>query len=303
MDLMIEAKDKEQAVFELYRKYGIGGNGLFKDMVPHVRTDENVPEKPVRRKREELHESVEVVDNGDLSMGGEDRRVYWPEGKEDWLSPPKKIRKKTEVDGEIVVEKNSTNRQQKIKKGKGEVAVREEVKMVVEKRTIRGRQKTTQPRVEINEANPTPEATKTNPPAKRQRTRAWTKNEGEGKPGSAVIIPIVVPKRTRLSAARKATKKAIAPSPESDLDHSSPPPVSDDNKPYEVNTGAVVGACEAGDNPALSSALTADIKEAITTPQQRMFRAEMGAAVVRRRNTRTGNCGGAAQLRGENPIV
>lgn len=106
MDLMIEAKDKEQAVFELYRKYGIGGRELFRDLVPYVRTDENAPVRGNKKQNDAL---VKVVNERDLAMGGEESRVYWPEGKEEWLSPPKKTRKKTgvteEADGEMAVEK------------------------------------------------------------------------------------------------------------------------------------------------------------------------------------------------------
>lgn len=179
MDLMIEAKDKEQAVFGLYRKYGIGGEGLFKDMVPYVRTDENAPEKPVRGRREEVSESTKVVDDKDLAMGGEEGRVYWPEGKEEWLSPLKKIRrKKTEADEEIVVEKKVTNGRQQTKNMKGEVAIREEVKVIAENRNTRGRQRTKQPRVEIYEAHPVPETAKTRPPAERQRTATGTSGDG-----------------------------------------------------------------------------------------------------------------------------
>lgn len=90
MDLMIEAKDKEQAVFDLYRKYGIRGRELFKDIVPYVRTDENVLEKPAKGKKAQVGASVRVIKEGDLAMGGEEGRVYWPEGKEEWLSPPKR---------------------------------------------------------------------------------------------------------------------------------------------------------------------------------------------------------------------
>lgn len=164
MDLMIEAKDKEQAVFELYRKYAIGGEGLFRDMVPYLRTDENAPEKLVRGRKEEVSESVKVVDDKDLAMGGEECRVYWPEGKEEWLSPLKKIRRrKTEAVEEIVTEKKVTNRRQQTKNMKGEVAIKEDVKVVVETRNTRGRQRTKQPGVEIYEADPAPETAKTRP--------------------------------------------------------------------------------------------------------------------------------------------
>lgn len=99
MDLMIEAKDKEQAVFELYKKYKIGGEGLFNEIIPHERTDENKKSKKTKKKKEEEEEAptIGVVPNDEIGMGGSERRVYWPEGKEDWLSPPKRIRKKQEA--------------------------------------------------------------------------------------------------------------------------------------------------------------------------------------------------------------
>ncbi|KAI5795065.1 UV-endonuclease UvdE-domain-containing protein [Geopyxis carbonaria] len=102
MDLMIEAKDKEQAVFELYRKYNIGGEGLFNEVIPHERIDDNKPPKKTRKKKgqeEEAEEDVsEKVPENDVGMGGAERRVYWPEGKEEWLSPAKRVRKKKEED-------------------------------------------------------------------------------------------------------------------------------------------------------------------------------------------------------------
>ncbi|KAF8456882.1 UV-endonuclease UvdE-domain-containing protein [Terfezia claveryi] len=127
MDLMIEAKDKEQAVFELMRKFKIPGWEKIQDVIPHVREDENkaVPKKralkkpkkakkvQMRRKNgaEEDEEEVEQAENQvkevlvpvpepmvqliserEIGMGGVEGRVYWPEGKEDWLSPPKRPR-------------------------------------------------------------------------------------------------------------------------------------------------------------------------------------------------------------------
>lgn len=41
MDLMIEAKDKEQAVFELMRTFKLPGFNTFSNMTPHMRQDEN----------------------------------------------------------------------------------------------------------------------------------------------------------------------------------------------------------------------------------------------------------------------
>ncbi|KAH7008682.1 UV-endonuclease UvdE-domain-containing protein [Ilyonectria destructans] len=48
MDLMIEAKDKEQAVFELMRTFKLPGWDKFNDIVPHEREDE--PQKAIKKK-------------------------------------------------------------------------------------------------------------------------------------------------------------------------------------------------------------------------------------------------------------
>ncbi|RMZ75249.1 hypothetical protein DV738_g5573, partial [Chaetothyriales sp. CBS 135597] len=69
MDLMIEAKDKEQAVFELMRTFKLPGYDLFNDILPHTRSDEN---------------------RAEVSMGGPEGRVYWPPGMEEWLRPKKR---------------------------------------------------------------------------------------------------------------------------------------------------------------------------------------------------------------------
>ncbi|KAH7318149.1 SET domain protein [Stachybotrys elegans] len=49
MDLMIEAKDKEQAVFELMRTYKLPGWDLFNDIIPNERED--APKKPPPAKK------------------------------------------------------------------------------------------------------------------------------------------------------------------------------------------------------------------------------------------------------------
>jgi len=90
MDLMIEAKDKEQAVFELYRKYRIEDGGGFKEVVPHERSDDNRPPKKGEAEREEVPQE-------EVGMGGPEGRVYWPLGKEEWLTPRKRVVKKKEV--------------------------------------------------------------------------------------------------------------------------------------------------------------------------------------------------------------
>lgn len=118
MDLMIEAKDKEQAVFELMRTFKLPGFDLFNDVIPHVRQDENRPWKPKpkkvakksKKKVEELDElevklEVEeedkpppIVPEEEVGMGGPERRVYWPPGMEDWLRPAKRVIKKKDPD-------------------------------------------------------------------------------------------------------------------------------------------------------------------------------------------------------------
>ncbi|KAL1606749.1 hypothetical protein SLS60_004156 [Paraconiothyrium brasiliense] len=115
MDLMIEAKDKEQAVFELMRTFKVPGFDLFNDIIPHVRQDENKPWKPKPKKApkkskkkktddsEEMDAKLEeeeeekpppIIPEEEVGMGGPERRVYWPPGMEDWLRPQKRIVKK-----------------------------------------------------------------------------------------------------------------------------------------------------------------------------------------------------------------
>lgn len=123
MDLMIEAKDKEQAVFELMRTYKLPGFDTFNDIIPHARKDDNkpirIPKKKSPRKKskkskidnddEEQNVLLEtpnddedpvqaVILDDDVGMGGPDGRVYWPPGMEHWLRPMKKIIKPKRTD-------------------------------------------------------------------------------------------------------------------------------------------------------------------------------------------------------------
>lgn len=105
MDLMIEAKDKEQAVFELMRTFKLPGYNTFNNMIPHVRQDENkkIITKPVKKKNSKAKVGGEEVDNSyheqvaisvveeNIGMGGPEGRVYWPPGMEHWLRPAKRI--------------------------------------------------------------------------------------------------------------------------------------------------------------------------------------------------------------------
>jgi UV DNA damage endonuclease len=119
MDLVIEAKDKEQAVFELMRTFKLLGYDLFNDVIPHVRNDENklvrakkkmTPKKKARNGEEALEEAAEEVEDErldlvpeeEVGMGGPENRVYWPPGMEEWLRPKKReVKKKGAEDGEV----------------------------------------------------------------------------------------------------------------------------------------------------------------------------------------------------------
>ena len=105
MDLMIEAKDKEQAVFELMKVFKLPGHDLFNDMIPHTRNDDNKSRKrPAKSSKKRGSAEVSAgslpapppVPEEEVGMGGPDRRVYWPPGMETWLRPAKRVvRKKT----------------------------------------------------------------------------------------------------------------------------------------------------------------------------------------------------------------
>lgn len=118
MDLMIEAKDKEQAVFELMRTFKLPGYETFNDIVPYERDDDNrvLPKKPKKKKTkkqiaEEIEEygheieeeedepAKEDVPEEEVGMGGKDNRVYWPVGMEEWLRPKKREIKKKVSEG------------------------------------------------------------------------------------------------------------------------------------------------------------------------------------------------------------
>ena len=118
MDLMIEAKDKEQAVFELMRTFKLPGYDTFNDIIPHVRKDDNkptrLPKKKTPKKKKAVKDEDEALDaaegaieaeddpiqqtilDDDVGMGGPEGRVYWPPGMEHWLRPVKKVIKPKE---------------------------------------------------------------------------------------------------------------------------------------------------------------------------------------------------------------
>ncbi|MCJ1375663.1 UV-damage endonuclease [Loxospora ochrophaea] len=143
MDLMIEAKDKEQAVFELMRSFKLPGFDTFNDMIPHVRKDDNKPVRTPKKKPkqksskaknganglESAEEQIEaeneleqeVITDDEVGMGGPEGRVYWPPGMEDWLRPVKRIVTKKET-GDI--EKATPNKKRKAAAKASEAAVK-----------------------------------------------------------------------------------------------------------------------------------------------------------------------------------
>ena len=118
MDVMIEAKDKEQAVFELMRTFKLPGYDTFNDIIPHVRKDDNKPVKTPKKKTPKKKKTVKTEDDDldaaeeaieaeedpvqptipddEIGMGGPEGRVYWPPGMEHWLRPVKKVVKPKE---------------------------------------------------------------------------------------------------------------------------------------------------------------------------------------------------------------
>jgi len=118
MDLMIEAKDKEQAVFELMKTFKLPGYNTFNDIIPHVRKDDNKPirapkkkapkrKKAVKMENDDLDAAEEAIEaeedpvqqtipDDEVGMGGPEGRVYWPPSMEHWLRPVKKVIKSKE---------------------------------------------------------------------------------------------------------------------------------------------------------------------------------------------------------------
>lgn len=137
MDLMIEAKDKEQAVFELMRTFKLPGFDTFNDIIPHIRKDDNKPVKTVAKKKtpkkkakaakteeDNLEAAEEAIEAGEdplqptiadeeVGMGGPEGRVYWPPSMEYWLRPVKKVIKPKEPKSEGGNMKKSTPAQKK----------------------------------------------------------------------------------------------------------------------------------------------------------------------------------------------
>ncbi|RDW66427.1 putative UV-endonuclease UVE-1 [Coleophoma cylindrospora] len=114
MDLMIEAKDKEQAVFALMRTFKLPGWETFNDIIPYERDDDNKP-APKKAKKKKTKKQIaaeieefgkelsdeeevikEIIAEDEVGMGGKEDRVFWPVGMEEWLRPKKREIKKKE---------------------------------------------------------------------------------------------------------------------------------------------------------------------------------------------------------------
>ncbi|KAF2093189.1 UV-endonuclease UvdE [Rhizodiscina lignyota] len=102
MDLMIEAKDKEQAVFELTRTFKLPGYDKFNDVIPFVRPDDNkaalATMVKMKKKSAKKNEMPQLLPEDEVGMGGPEGRVYWPPGMEEWLRPKKREVKKKAPD-------------------------------------------------------------------------------------------------------------------------------------------------------------------------------------------------------------
>lgn len=138
MDLMIEAKDKEQAVFELMRTFKLPGFNTFNNMIPHMRQDENKKTiiKPVKKnvskakKADDEESSYQKqmpipVPEEDVGMGSPEGRVYWPPGMEHWLRPAKRVVKPSAQKATLNDKKTATASATKKRKAR-EVAEEEE---------------------------------------------------------------------------------------------------------------------------------------------------------------------------------
>lgn len=127
MDLMIEAKDKEQAVFALMRTFKLPGWETFNDIIPYERDDDNKPApKKAKKKKTKKQIAAEVEEFGkelsdeeelvkeaipedEVGMGGTENRVFWPPGMEEWLRPKKREVKKKETSGDEELEQMMRN--------------------------------------------------------------------------------------------------------------------------------------------------------------------------------------------------
>ncbi|KAI7189000.1 UV-damage [Hortaea werneckii] len=131
MDLMIEAKDKEQALFELMRTFRLPGFDSFNDIVPYVRNDDNKVALAAMNKKKKSPDEAEpvLIPDEEVGMGGSEGRVYWPPGMEEWLRPKKREVKKKEP---AEAEAGSTKSKEQKKKAAAEMYAAREAEKLAE---------------------------------------------------------------------------------------------------------------------------------------------------------------------------
>ncbi|KAJ4415886.1 UV-damage endonuclease [Gnomoniopsis sp. IMI 355080] len=129
VDLMIEAKDKEQAVFDLMRYFKLPGHECIADVVAHEREDQDRPAPPAKKpkktaKKRKVKGEEPAAEEGaaaadedtkpeldapgalkvsseEFGMGGPLGRVYWPVGFEEWLHPKKREKKVKVIEAKV----------------------------------------------------------------------------------------------------------------------------------------------------------------------------------------------------------
>ncbi|KAK2848545.1 UV-damage endonuclease, partial [Arthroderma sp. PD_2] len=150
MDLMIEAKDKEQAIFELMRIYKLPGFEKINNIIPYCREDENKP--PSKKQKSASISEGPTLAPGEVNMGGPHGRVYWPPGMEEWLRPPKRVSK--------TVQPKGTD------------------KLAKPRKRTRGKKAESTSEEEVEESSLTDEVPEVKPTTKRQKSKV----KEEGKP-------------------------------------------------------------------------------------------------------------------------
>lgn len=228
MDLMIEAKDKEQAVFELMRTFKLPGFETFADVTPYVREDDNKAvlaamnrKKTKAQMKKEEEEGVEevqpqLIPDEEVGMGGPLGRVYWPPGMEEWLRPKKReVKKKASAeDGEDVDNEEGSVSAKKGKKTKTKAQIKAEGEALyaahqAELAAAKGGVKVEEDSESDLEATP---ATKKAKAAMRKKARADAEKAAGKVNGTAKSAAKVVVKQESKKG-RKAKAELAVPTP------------------------------------------------------------------------------------------
>jgi UV DNA damage endonuclease len=101
MDLMIEAKDKEQAVFDLMRHFRLPGCDLFNNVVPYERDDESrkavkkkktAKKTPVKRAKKKKTDIAKTSTNGDSAADtGQEVKEEEDQNADDEIEVPERV--------------------------------------------------------------------------------------------------------------------------------------------------------------------------------------------------------------------